>query len=97
MKKFILIIYNVAIESEVMKILEKLEIKTYTKINRIQGVGTHSVPHLDNPVWPGINNALLIALEEEAKDKILEETKRLKGVYQKEGLKVFVLPLEECL
>jgi len=97
MRKFIFIIYNVAIESKVTEVLEKLDIKTYTKINRIHGVGTHSVPHLDTNVWPGVNNAFLIAVEEIVKEKILEEMKKLKVSYRKEGIKIFVIPLEEVI
>ncbi len=97
MKKFILIVYNTAIESKIMDTLENLGIKSWTRINRIQGIGTHSVPHLDSHIWPGINNALLIGIEEERGEKLLEGIRELKSIYLKEGIKVFVLPLEEVI
>lgn len=95
--KLIFLIYNVIIENKVMEELEKAEVKAYTKLPFIHGVGTHSLPHLDSHVWPGINQGLFIAIEEEKKDEVLKRMKELKSTYEKEGLKVFVLPLEEVL
>ena len=95
--KFIFLIYNVVIENKVVEELEKIGVKAYTKLPSVHGVGTHSVPHLDSLIWPGINHGLFIAVEEEKKDEILKRMKELKSTYKKEGLKVFVLPLEEVL
>jgi nitrogen regulatory protein PII len=80
-----------------MEELEKAGVKAYTKLPRIHGVGTHSLPHLDSHIWPGVNNGLFIAVEEEKKDEILNRMKELNSTYEKEGLKVFILPLEEVL
>ena len=95
--KLIFLIYNVIIENKVMEELEKVEVKAYTKLPSIHGVGIHSLPHLDSHVWPGVNHGLFIAVEEEKKDEVLNRMKELKSTYKKEGLKVFVLPLEEVL
>jgi len=95
--KLIFLICNVAIESVVMEELKKAGLKAYTKLPRIHGVGIHSVPHLDSHIWPGVNHGLFIAVEEEKKDEVLGRMKELKSTYEKEGLKVFVLPLEEVL
>jgi len=95
--KFIFLIYNVVIENKVLDEIEKAGVKAYTKLPSIHGVGTHSVPHLDSLIWPGVNHGLFIAVEEEKKDEILNRMKKLKSTYSKEGLKIFVLPLEEVL
>jgi len=95
--KLIFLIYNVVIESKVMEELEKAKVKSYTKLPSIHGAGTHSVPHLDTHVWPEVNHGLFIAVEEEKKDEVLDRIKKLKSIYKKEGLKVFVLPLEEVV
>jgi len=95
--KLIFVVYNVVIESKVMEELEKAKVKAYTKLPSIHGAGTHSAPHLDTHVWPEVNHGLFIAVEEEKKDEVLNRMKRLKSIYKKEGLKVFVLPLEEAI
>lgn len=95
--KLIFLVYNIVIESRVMEELEKAEVKAYTKLPSVHGAGAHSAPHLDSHIWPGINQGLFIAIEEEKKDRVLSRMKELKSMYKKEGLKVFVLPLEEVL
>jgi len=95
--KLIFLIYNVVIENKVVDELEKAGVKAYTKLPSIHGVGTHSVPHLDSLIWPGVNHGLFIGVEEEKKDEILKRMEELKSTYKKEGLKVFVLTLEEVL
>ncbi|MCJ7646420.1 hypothetical protein MUO65_05925 [bacterium] len=95
--KLIFLIYNVVIENKIMEELEKANVKSYTKLPSIHGVGTHSAPHLDSHIWPGVNHGLFIAVEDEKKEEILKRMKELKSTYEKEGLKVFVLPLEEVL
>lgn len=97
MEKMILIVYSAAIESKVMEVLSNQGVKTWTRINRIQGTGTHSAPHLDTHVWPGTNNAVFTAVKDEIRDAVLQGLKELKSHYTKEGLKVFVMPLEEVI
>lgn len=95
--KLLFIVYNAGIERQVMESLEKARVEKYTKLPRIHGKGSHSVPHFDTHVWPGFNNALLIATDEQTSGKVLEEMRKLKVTFEKEGIKVFVLPLEEML
>jgi len=95
--KLVLIVYSAALEAQVLEALERIGANTYTKLPRIHGVGTHSPPHLDTHVWPGTNNGLLIATDEESKDRILKEIGGLKAAHQREGIKAFVMPVEEIL
>ena len=95
--KLILLIYNAAIEAEVMECLAECEIGTYTKILRMHGTGTNSDPHLDSPVWPGFNNGLFIAVPDDRKEELLKKMKVFKQKNIKEGVKVLILPLEEVI
>jgi len=93
--KLVIICYNVAIGEEVMEVLKELEIKSYTRFERAQGVGTLAGPHLGTNVWPAVNSVMMIALEDEKKDKLIEKIKELRKKLSKEGVKAFVLPIEE--
>jgi len=93
--KLVIICYNVAIHEEVLEVLEKLEIKSYTRFKEAQGVGKLSGPHLGTHIWPAINSVLIVALEGDKKDKLIEQIKELRKKLGKEGVKAFVLPLEE--
>ena len=92
--KMVFIVFNVAIEDEVMEVLEKCCVTNYTKFPDIHGMGGHSDPHLDTHIWPGTNHGLLIAADVSVKDKILKEVRNLKAEHEKEGIKAFVFPVE---
>ena len=93
--KLVLISYNLAIDEEVMQALKKVEISGYTKLPRVLGKGKTSGPHLDSHIWPGANSLLILAIEDNKKDQILAQVMKLRQRLGKEGIKAFVLPLEE--
>jgi len=93
--KLVVICYNIAINKEVMEVLKELEIKSYTEFERTQGAGNLAGLHLGTNVWPAVNSVMIIALEDDKKDKLIEKIKELRKKLGKEGVKAFVLPLEE--
>ena len=92
--KMVMIVYNVGIESEVMELLKELEIEGFTRWPRVQGQGNTSGPHLDSHIWTGVNSVLAVAVEDDRKDKLIERIKEVRKKLGKEGIKAFVLPLE---
>lgn len=95
--KIVLIVYNRAIDEEVMEVLEEIGIESYTKWDRVLGRGRASGPHLDSDIWPGVNYMITIACQDEMKDRIITRVVKLKENLAKEGIKAFVLPLEEMV
>ncbi len=95
--KQVQIVFNVAIELELMDCLKAGGIHTFTKIPNIYGVGTHSEPHMGSHIWPGENHMLLIVTDEENVPTILECVRKLKKKKQREGIKAFILPVEEII
>ncbi len=93
--KSIFLIYAPAIESEVFSSLERIGIKKYTQFPMLHGVGGHSEPHLDTQVWPGTNMALFIVTDEKTKIKLLAEVAEIKKEYHEDGIKAFVMNVEE--
>jgi len=63
--KFLLIAYNEAVDDEVMKLLAKAGVETYTKWVKVLGKGNASGPHLATHIWPKANNVLGVAVEEQ--------------------------------
>jgi hypothetical protein len=61
------------------------------------GRGTTSGAHLGNDIWPGRNNILYLACEEKEAKQLLSVMKELKKKIAQEGLKTFLLPLEESV
>lgn len=95
MNKMAMIIYNEAIDEEAMEILDRCGLKNYTKITAAFGRGTTSGIHLGNDIWPGRNNILYVACEEKQARQILSYVRELRKKLGSEGVKAFILPLEE--
>ena len=93
--KAIFIICAPAIENTVMEALKACGAEHYTKFPYLLGEGGHSEPHLDSHVWPGSNVGILAVADEKTIAKITKKVKDLKKEYVKEGLKAFVMPVEE--
>jgi nitrogen regulatory protein PII len=91
----VMVVYNEAMDIEVMEVLENCGLKNYTKVVGIFGKGTHSGTHSGNDIWPGKNNILYIACEEKEVKQLLPCVKELRRKRGHEGIKAFVLPVDE--
>lgn len=96
MNKMVIISYNEAIDAEVMEVLSTCGLENYTKATGVFGKGMSSGTHLGNDVWPGKNNILYIACEENSARKLVSCIKELRKTSGKEGVKAFVLSIEEA-
>ena len=93
--KMVMIVYNEAIDDEVMSALESCRVDVYTKWRKVLGKGIKSEPHLDTNVWPGANNVCMVVADEAKVSALLTQLKKLRKDLGKEGIKAFVLPVEE--
>lgn len=93
--KMLMLVYNEALNDEAMEILESCAIKNYTKLTGVFGRGETSGTHLGTDIWPGRNNILYIACEEAAAKKILIAVKQARKTLGAEGIKAFLMPLED--
>jgi nitrogen regulatory protein PII len=95
MMKMVIIAYNEAINAEVMEVLKNCGLKNYTKVTGVFGSGATSGIHEGNDIWPGRNNLLYVVCEERAAQQMLICVKELRKKLGKEGIKAFVLPVED--
>ena len=93
--KMVMVTYNEAVDDEVMEIVNGCGPQNYSKIRRTFGKGTNSKTHMGNDVWPGLNNILYIACEDAQADQIIIGIDNLRKSLSKEGVKAFVMPLEQ--
>jgi len=91
----VIISYNEAIDAEVMEAITSCSVTNYTKIPGVFGRGTTSEIHLGTDVWPGRNNILFVACTENQAKNILNCIKELRKTLGKEGVKAFVMPIED--
>lgn len=95
MNRMVLIVYNEAIEIEVMDTVAKCGLENYTKIADVLGRGESSGAHLGNDVWPGKNNLLYVACEKEKSQRLLSCIRNLRDTLGKEGVKAFSWAIED--
>jgi len=93
--KMVMISYNEAIESEVMDSLSGCGLKNYTKITNTYGSGLMSGTHLGSDIWPGRNCILYVACPDKEAKQLLSCIGELRKTLAKEGVKAFLLPLED--
>ncbi len=91
----VLIAYNEAVDEEVMEVLEAAGALGYTKWTKTLGKGNASGPHLLTHVWPKANNVLAVAADDATAESLLAGVRKLRETLAAEGVKAFVLPLDE--
>lgn len=95
--KMVLIAYCEAADYEVIEAIKEAGIKGYTKFTEVLGEGAETQPRLGTHCWPGKNNFLAIAVEDEELELLQSAVKEMKKRHPKAGIKAFVMPLEEVV
>lgn len=92
--KMLMLVFNEAVDEDVMEILQLCGIESYTRLEGLFGKGRSSGTHLGTDVWPGRNDALLLAVSDEQARQALEGIRALRARLKSEGIKGFVWNLE---
>ena len=93
--KMLMIVYSQATDYDVINQFKKAGIKHYTEMEQARGEGDETEPKLGTHSWPGRNNVLLMAIQNEECDVVKDVVRRLKQDHPRAGVKAFVLSLEE--
>jgi hypothetical protein len=93
--RMVMIVYNEVMDEEIMEMLGRCDVKNYTKIVGAFGKGASSGTHMGDDVWPGKNNILHVACAREEAGKILSMVGVLRDRLGKEGVKAFLMPVED--
>jgi hypothetical protein len=91
-----LIMYDRAIDEEVIDALIASKINFYSKWREVVGVGRHD-PHLGDHIWPGLNNAIMVVIDKEKKRELFNKIQALQDRYSAVGLRAFVIPVLEIV
>ncbi len=92
--KMMMLVFNEAVDEEVMELLEACKLSSYTRIDAVLGKGQLSGAHLGTDIWPGRNNTLLLAVPDEAVEPVLKGVRELRQTMGAEGIKAFTWNLE---
>lgn len=86
--KRIEIIANHSVEDDIIELIGKAGITSYTRIPVVYGIG-NSNPKMGSPIWPEDNLILIIYTEEQEAAKLKELIFILKDEFKNEGIKYF--------
>jgi hypothetical protein len=95
MLKMMMVVYNEAIDAEVMEVLGGCGKKNYTKVTGVFGKGNTSGTHLGDDIWPGRNNLLYIACSDKEAKQLTGCVSELRKSLGREGIKAFIWDLNE--
>ena len=95
-KVAIFIIYDRAIDEEILETLTKCCIERYTRWPDVSGVGENG-PHLGDHIWPALNNVLMTVVAADKKTEIIGKIKALQEEFPYVGLRALVLPVLEMI
>ena len=93
--KAVFVAYNQALTEAVNSILDRHQIRGYTKWADAQGRGSNTgEPHFGNHTWPAMNSAILAIVEDEQVEPLLVSFKKLDAKAEQQGLRAFVWNVE---
>lgn len=69
--KLVFIIYDEGIRPDVMEVLEQQGLGHFTVWRNAQGAG-ETGPRQGNPIWPGLNDVMMVAMAESAVAPLVE-------------------------
>ena len=93
--KAVFISYNQALTEAVNNILDRNQIRGYTKWADVQGCGTYNgEPHFGNHTWPAMNSTILTIIDDDAVEPLLVSLKKLDAKAEQQGLRAFVWNIE---
>ncbi len=88
----VFVIYDRAIDEEVLSALQECGVQSYTRWHNATGVGSTG-PHQGDTVWPALNNVLLAVIQPEEQERVMGRLRSLREDYPYTGLRALVVPV----
>lgn len=96
--KMVFVVYSRAADYDVIAAFKQAGIRGYTKLEKAFGEGTETEPKLHTHTWPGENNVLFVAIENDSDlPEVTNLVRKLKKDHPRTGMKAFILPMEEII
>lgn len=93
--KSVLIVFNQSHQDRVEYILDLLEIRGFTLLDKVQGRGSiDGEPRRGTHTWPEMNVAILAVLDEGKIDVLFEKIRILDELNKEVGIRAFVWNVE---
>lgn len=96
--KAVMIVYNQAHTERVEFLLDRLEIRGFTKWENVMGRGSQTgEPRMGTHTWPEMNSSLLSIVEDDQVSPLLQNVKKLNAINEEVGIRAFVWEITEVV
>ena len=96
--KAVFISYNQALTEKIEFILDRQEIRGFTRWNRVQGKGSQDgEPHMGTHTWPALNETVLTIVPDDKVKPLMEILRKLDSKTEMQGLRAYVWNVEDAL
>lgn len=96
--KAVFIIHNQSQTERVEFMLDRLEIKGFTRWENVHGRGSQTgEPRLGTHTWPEMNSSLMAVVEDEKVAGLLKSVKKLDAISEEVGIRAFVWEVLESV
>jgi len=93
--KAVFIVYGQSLTQTIEQLLDKLNIRGFTRWEEVQGRGGHQgEPHYGTHAWPSKNGSILTVVDNEKAETLIAALKRLNQQAEQQGLRVFIWEAE---
>jgi nitrogen regulatory protein PII len=93
--KAICIVYGQSLTEIIEQLLNKLNIRGFTRWEEVHGRGSKSgEPHYGTHAWPTKNGSILTMIEDEKVDILLDSLRQINEQSEQQGLNAFVWSIE---
>ena len=94
--KAVFISFYKAFYTEMIDALDQLDIRGFTFWEEVQGRGNETgEPHYGTHAWPTLNSAIITFIPEEKVAPLMDEIHRLDASAPQQGIRAFVMPVEQ--
>ncbi len=96
--KAIFISYNQALTDRINDMLDRLEVRGFTRWDTTYGRGSFDgEPHYGTHAWPSMNTSVLAIVEDEKVEPVLESLRKIDAVTKQQGSRAFVWNVEQAM
>ncbi len=96
--KAIFIVFNQALTENVIKMLDRNNIRGFSQWDDVKGRGTEKgEPHMGTHTWPALNSAVMTIVEVSEVEKVLNGVREINEKAEKQGIRAFVWNVESMV
>lgn len=96
--KAIFIVYGQSLKEPLEQLLDKLNIRGFTRWEEVQGRGSvNGEPHYGTHAWPTKNGSILAIVENSKVDNLIKSLRRINEQTEQQGLNAFVWSIEDVM